>query len=248
MSVSLGTLHDIKIENMKEQFEERRKKPEEIQDYGFLCVAAGDGLKEIARSMGVNHIVSGGQTMNPSTEDIVAGIKEVHAKTVFVLPNNKNIIMAAEQSTHILTDIDIRVIPSRSFAQGMSALIAFNPEASFDVNEEAMKASLKDVLSAEVTYAVRDTEYDGHIIKEGGILGLAEGKIEITGEGIQETTIDLIAKVMDDQDIITLYYGEDVSQEEAETLAGILEETYEEAEIELYYGGQPLYYYLISIE
>lgn len=247
-AVSLGSLHDIKIENMREQFENQRKKPENIKEYGFLCVAAGDGLKEIAKSMGVDHIVAGGQTMNPSTEDIVAGIKEVHAKTVFVLPNNKNIIMAAEQSVHLLQDVDIRVIPSRSFAQGMATLIAFNPAASFDENEASMKDALKEVVSAEVTYAVRDTEFDGHTIKEGEILGLAEGKIEITGESIQETTIDLIEKVVEDQEIITLYYGEDVNQEEANQLVKLLEETYEEAEIELYYGGQPLYYYLISIE
>jgi hypothetical protein len=247
-AVNVGSLHDIKIENMREQFESQRKKPENIKEYGFLCVAAGEGLKEIARSMGVDHIVSGGQTMNPSTEDIVAGINEVHAKTVFVLPNNKNIIMAAEQSRHILKDVDIRVIPSRSFAQGMATLIAFNPGASFDENEASMKDALKGVVSAEVTYAVRDTEFDGHTIKEGEILGLAEGKIEITGESVQETTLDLIGKVVEDQEIITLYYGEDVSQEEANKLAKLLEGKYEEAEIELYYGGQPLYHYLISIE
>ncbi len=247
-AVGLGSLHDIKIENMREQFEDRQKKPKEMKEYGFLCVAAGDGLKEIARSMGVDYIVSGGQTMNPSTEDIVAGIKEVHAKTVFVLPNNKNIIMAAEQSVHLLKDVDIRVIPSRSFAQGMASLIAFNTDVSIDDNEIAMKEALKEVVSAEVTYAVRDTELDGHNIMEGEILGLSEGKIQITGGNVEETTIDLIGKILDDQEIITLYYGEDVSQEEANHLANILEETHKEAEIEIYYGGQPLYYYLISIE
>lgn len=247
-AVSLGSLHDIKIENMREQFEERQQKPKELKEYGFLCVAAGEGLKEIARSMGVDYIVSGGQTMNPSTEDIVAGITEVHAKTVYVLPNNKNIIMAAEQSVHLLKDVNIRVIPSRSFAQGMASLIAFNADASLDENENSMKEALKEVVSAEVTYAVRDTELDGHNILEGEILGLAEGKIQITGKSIEETTIDLIDKILDDQEIITLYYGEDVSQEEANKLAKILEETHKEAEIEVYYGGQPLYYYLISIE
>jgi hypothetical protein len=130
----------------------------------------------------------------------------------------------------------------------MATLIAFNPGASFDENEASMKDALKDVVSAEVTYAVRDTEFDGHTIKEGEILGLAEGKIEITGESVQETTLDLIGKVVKDQEIITLYYGEDVSQEEANKLAKLLEKKYEEAEIELYYGGQPLYHYLISIE
>lgn len=246
-ALSQGTIHDIKIDNMQEQYDQRQMDREK-KAVGFLCVAAGEGLKEIATSIGIDTVVSGGQTMNPSTEDIVAGIQEVHADTVYVLPNNKNIIMAAQQSRHVLQDIDIRVIPSRSFAQGVSAMIAFNPEDSHDDNEKAMTQALADVDSLEVTYAVRDTEYEDHTIQEGAILGLAEGDIQTTGKEVEKTTLDLIDQVFDDHEIITLYYGEETSKDQAEKLVESLEKAYPDTDIELYAGGQALYYYLISME
>lgn len=246
-ALTQGTLHDIKIDNMQEQYEQRKSTIEK-KETGFLCVAAGDGLKEIAKSIGIDYIVSGGQTMNPSTEDLVAGIQEVNAKTVYVLPNNKNIIMAAEQSEHLLHDIDVRVIPSKSFSQGVSAMIAYNPGASHEENEKMMKEALDDVVSAEVTYAVRDTKFEEHTIKEGAVLGLVEGEIRMTGDDIQQTTLDLIESIEDDHEIITIYYGQDTTEEQANKLLVSLEGKYSNAVIELYYGGQPLYYYLISVE
>lgn len=247
-AAGLGSLHDIKIENMREQYDILNNQPRPWKDVGFLAVVAGEGLKEIARSMGVDHIVSGGQTMNPSTEDLVAGVKEVHARLVYVLPNNKNIIMAAEQADHFVPEIDVRVIPSKSFPQGLSALIAYNPEKDPHLNETTMKEALQSVRSGEVTYAVRDTSFDGTPIREGSIIGMADGKIAVLGEDVQQTTLELVRSMFGDEEIITLYYGEEVSEEQAGGLAAELEKLYPNAEVEYYFGGQPLYYYLVSLE
>lgn len=250
--LSLGSLNNIKIDNMRAQFEQIHGSapaaPAPRKPFGFVCVCAGDGLAEIAQSMGVDVVIQGGQTMNPSTEDIAGGIRRVNADVVYVLPNNKNIIMAAEQTRHILEQQEIVVIPARSFPQGMAALISFNPDLSPEENLETMSAALKLVKTAEVTYAVRDTELDGQTIRQGAILGLSDGVITVTGSDVHQVTLELISSLADGEEICTLYYGEQVHPQEAADLAADLESRFGDLEVDVYYGGQPLYYYIASLE
>ena len=249
-----GQLVTIKIENMKVQHEnivienQAAVSQEPAKEFGFIATSMGDGLANIFRDFGVDHIIEGGQTMNPSTEDFMKAIDEINAENIFILPNNSNIIMAANQAK-ALSEKNIIVIPSKTVSQGFSALVGFNGEASAQENEEAMIECLGLVKSGQVTYAVRDTVMNDIDVKEGNYIGIGEGKLLSAGENKEEITLGLIEKLADeDTAIITLFYGEDVTEEEANQFKEQVEEKYEDIDVELYYGGQPLYYYLISVE
>ena len=254
-ALSYGQLLTIKIENMKLQHEntlldvEYESAPTtEEKEYGFIATSMGDGLAKIFKDFGVDHIIEGGQTMNPSTEDFMNAIEHINAKNIFIFPNNSNIIMAANQAKE-LSDKNIVVIPTKNTPQGFTALVNFNGDASVEENENAMMESLSLVKSGQVTYAVRDTVMNDVEVKEGNIIAIAEGKLQAAGEGVNNITTKLVENLVDeDSAIITLFYGEDVSEEEANNLRNELEEKFEDIDVELYYGGQPLYYYLISVE
>lgn len=258
-AVSLGTLHDIKIDNMEEQHEEKLLsgdgiplnstdlKPE--KSVGLVAVCVGEGLVDILKSLGVDVVISGGQTMNPSTEDLVAGIKEVNAAKVFVLPNNKNIILAAEQAKELINDTEVIVIPTKTFPQGMSALLAFDPERAAEENKAKMEAAAANVRSGEITYAVRDSQFNGFDIQEGEILGIAEGKLVTKGSCVPGVARLLIDKMLTHGgELLTLFYGCETEHSAAETLRQELAQEYPDLEIEIHYGGQPLYYYIVSLE
>ena len=251
-----GQLVTIKIENMKVQHENTLVEDADIEiapsveekEYGFIATSMGDGLAKIFKDFGVDYIIEGGQTMNPSTEDFMNAIDKINAKNIFVFPNNSNIIMAANQAKEI-SEKNIVVIPTKNTPQGFTALVNFNAEASVEENEQALMESLGLVKSGQVTYAVRDTVMNDIDVKEGNIIGIAEGKLLSAGEGVDEITTNLVEKLVDeDTAIVTLFYGEDVSEESANELRDLLEEKFEDIDVELYYGGQPLYYYLISVE
>lgn len=252
-----GQLLTIKIENMKMQHEntlidyssETASSVEvEEKEYGFIATSMGEGLAKIFKDFGVDHIIEGGQTMNPSTEDFMKAIDGIHARNIFIFPNNSNIIMAANQAKE-LSQKNIIVIPTKNTPQGFSALVNFNAEATVEENESAMMEALSMVRSGQVTFAVRDTVMNGVEVKEGNIIGLAESKIQSAGERVDEITTELIEKLVDeDSAIVTLFYGEDVTEEQANELRDALEEKFEDLDVELYYGGQPLYYYLVSVE
>ena len=247
-AIKHGQLCKIKIENMAIQHAEITNNSVEIEKYGFVTVAMGEGLASIFEDFGVNHVIEGGQTMNPSTEDFIKEIEKVNAENIIILPNNSNIVMAANQAKD-LSDKNIIVIPSKTIPQGFAALLAFNSEAEPVDNEKAMKYALANVKSAQVTYAVRDSNMNGIEIKEGNFIGIGEGEIKEACQDKVEAVLNLIDSLMtEDNEIITLFYGDEVTKEEAENLKGLVEAKYEDAEVELYYGGQPLYYYIISIE
>ena len=261
--LSLGELSNLKIDNMREEHAERlvsqaeiqnggKKEPEapvELKDYGFVAISVGSGLTEIFKGLGVDYIVEGGQTMNPSTEDIMKAIDQVHAKDVFILPNNKNIILAAEQTKAIVEDKTVHVIPTKTIPQGISAMIGFEPSQSPEENEEAMTEAIEDVKSGQVTYAVRDTVIEDKEISEGDILGIAEGRICSVDKDMDDALKVLFDELIDeDSELVTIYYGEDISEESANALAEDIEERYEDCEVEVHYGGQPLYYYILSVE
>ena len=251
----LGSLINIKIDNMKRQHqnlinseEPDIQKPAQNKKYGFVGVCSGDGMKDILKNLGIDVIVEGGQTMNPSTDDILSAVNKVVADTVFVFPNNKNIIMAAEQAARI-SEKNVVVIPSKTIPQCISAMIGFNAEKSTEENEKKMKQILGSVKTGQITYAVRDTETEGHKISKGDILGIADGKIEAVTKDVHETCIDLMEKMIDDDsEFVTLYYGKDEEKEKAEELCSMLEEEHEDVEFSVKYGGQSLYYYIISVE
>lgn len=250
-----GQLVTIKIENMKLQHEntlvgdtDEIAQSVEEKEYGFIATSMGEGLAKIFKDFGVDYIIEGGQTMNPSTEDFMKAIDSINAKTIFIFPNNSNIIMAANQAKE-LSDKNIIVIPTKNTPQGFTALVNFNADASVDENEQALMESLTMVKSGQVTFAVRDTVMNDVEVKEGNIIGIAEGKLMDAGDSVDEITTSLVEKLVDeDSAIITLFYGEDVTEEDANNLRDELEEKFEDLDIELYYGGQPLYYYLISVE
>ena len=255
-ALSYGQLLTIKVENMKLQHENKVLKEaaqtEEVhveeKEYGFIATSMGDGLAQIFRDFGVDHIIEGGQTMNPSTEDFMKAIEKLNAKNIIILPNNSNIIMAANQAKE-LSDKNIVVIPTKNVPQAFAALVTFDGDADIAENEANMMEALSTVKSGQVTYAVRDTVINDVEVKEGNIIGIAEGKLLSAGDKVDEITTDLIEKLVDeDSAIITLFYGEDTSKEEAEALRDALEEKFEDIDVELHYGGQPLYYYLISVE
>lgn len=256
-ALKYGQLLTIKIENMRMQHENilegvaenaEYEEPVEEKEFAFISTSMGDGLASIFKDFGVDHVIEGGQTMNPSTEDFMKAIDKIHAKNIFILPNNSNIIMAANQAKE-LSDKNIIVIPTKNIPQAVSALVGFNPEATAEENEANMLEALSYVKSGQVTFAVRDTVMNGIEIREGNIIGIAEKEMIAAGDEVDEVAKKLVEKLVDeDSAIITLFYGEDVTEEQAEELRGELEEKFEDIDVELYYGGQPLYYYLISVE
>ncbi len=250
-----GQLVTIKIENMKLQHEntlvddaDEIAQSVEEKEYGFIATSMGEGLAKIFKDFGVDYIIEGGQTMNPSTEDFMNAIDSINAKNIFIFPNNSNIIMAANQAKE-LSDKNIVVIPTKNTPQGFTALVNFNADVSVEENEQALMESLTMVKSGQVTFAVRDTVMNDVEVKEGNIIGIAESKMMDAGDSVDEITTSLVEKLVDeDSAIVTLFYGEDVTEEDANNLRDELEEKFEDLDIELYYGGQPLYYYLISVE
>lgn len=260
-AVELGQLKDIKIDNMrfqheevllKDELEEMRSQqvesPQEDKDYGFVAVSMGEGLSEIFKEIQVDQVIFGGQTMNPSTQDFVKSIQAIPAKTIYLLPNNSNIIMAAEQAAEI-SEKDVRVIPSKTVPQGIAAMLAFNEESNPHEVEEAMNQAIQEIRSGSVTYAVRDTTIKNQEIKKGNFIGLYEKEITSFGDDLEETTIQLIRDMaFDDAYMVTIYYGKDVDIQDAEDLKAKLEEEFEDLDVDIIPGGQPLYYYLVSIE
>lgn len=259
--LTFGSLTRMKVDNMREEHQERvianaektakeqAKKDEPKKKYGFISVSAGEGLSEIFKSLGVDYIIEGGQTMNPSTEDMLNAIDKVNAENVFIFPNNSNIILAANQAQSIVEDKNIIVIPTKTIPQGISALIAYSEEASPEENTEAMTEEIANIKSGSVTYAVRDTEIDDKTIRQGDIMGIGDKTILSVGQNIQDVTKDMIEQLAgDDAELISIYYGSDVTEEDANALAKAVEAVYPDVDVEVNYGGQPIYYYILSVE
>lgn len=268
----LGELVNLKIDNMAEERRERLRQAEEAQkaadlkreqeeqaaqaaaaeaelkDYGMVAVSLGEGFSSIFSDLGVDHIVEGGQTMNPSIEDILEAVAGVGARTVFVLPNNSNVILAASQAAE-LSEREVIVLPTKNVAMGIGAVIAFNPEATAEENREAMTAAAEQVKTGQITFAVRDTVFEEKEIREGDIIGIHNGRIEVVGQSIHDIAIELTQHVVEDGDaLITIYYGQDTKQEDADALGEEVASLFPDLDVEVQYGGQPLYYYLISAE
>ncbi|MDY2736453.1 DAK2 domain-containing protein [Intestinibacter sp.] len=256
-ALAFGQLLTIKIENMKLQHENKviqdaqdtkGEVKEDPKEFGFIATSMGEGLAKIFKDFGVDHIIEGGQTMNPSTEDFMKAIDEMNANNIIILPNNSNIIMAANQAKE-LSDKNIIVIPTKNVSQAFAALVSFDGDLTIEENEANMLEALTTVKSGQVTYAVRNTVINDVEVKEGNIIGLGEGKLLSAGDDVDDITTKLIESLVDeDSAIITLFYGEDTKKEDAEALQEALEEKFEDIDIELYYGGQPIYYYLVSVE
>lgn len=259
-ALEFGQLLTIKIENMKLQHEnkviqdakesqaEEQAISEEPKEFGFIATSMGEGLAKIFKDFGVDHIIEGGQTMNPSTEDFMSAIDKMNANSIIILPNNSNIIMAANQAKD-LSDKNIIVIPTKNVSQAFAALVNFDADLTLEENESNMLEALSTVKNGQVTYAVRNTVINDVEVKEGNIIGLGEGKLLSAGDDIDKITTGLIESLVDeDSAIITLFYGEDINKDQAEALRESLEEKFEDIDIELYYGGQPIYYYLVSVE
>ena len=251
--------HEVLIEDASRIAEERKeeaapaaapeKPAEPAKEYGFISVSAGDGLTEIFRGIGVDYVIEGGQTMNPSTEDILNACDQVNAETIFVLPNNKNIILAANQAKDIIEDKTIIVVPTKTIPQGITAMISFSPDMNPEENLEAMKDASQCVRTGEITYAVRNTTIDGHAIEKDDIMALGDdGLLAVAKEKDQAVLEAVKAMVNDESEIITIYYGQDIPEEEAEALATRVRKAYPQVETELQYGGQPIYYYFLSVE
>lgn len=259
-ATALGELTSVKIENMKLQHQniltEAAKEPvkkepvkQPRKPVGFVAVSTGEGFKEIFESLGVDHVITGGQTMNPSTEDILEAAEAVNADVIYVLPNNKNIILAAQQAAKMIKDRQIFVIPSKSVPQGITAMVNYMPESEPAEAAQVMTESLATVSTGQVTYAVRDTHMGAFDIKANDILALLDGEICQVGQDLTETTTALLDKMTEKAaDMISIYYGEDASEDEAQALAEHIRQEHPEAEVEVYNGGQPLYYYIISVE
>ncbi|SLM21981.1 dihydroxyacetone kinase [Streptococcus dysgalactiae subsp. equisimilis] len=249
-----GSLIKIKVDNMRNQHEAQVQKTDaeeskaEAKDFGLIAVVAGEGLSAIFKAQGVDYVISGGQTMNPSTEDIVKAIEAVNAKQVIILPNNKNIFMAAQSAAEVV-DIPAAVVETRTISQGFTSLLAFDPSKSLEDNVADMSASLSDVVSGSVTLAVRDTTIDGLEIHENDFLGMVDGKIVVSNPDMEATLKAAFEKMIDeDSEIVTIFVGEEGDQDLAEELAEYLEETYEDVEVEIHQGDQPVYPYLMSVE
>lgn len=266
-ALTYGSLSRMKIDNMREEHHERliknaekmaekqkqeeaeAKKNEPKKKYGFIAVSVGEGLDEIFKGLNVDYIISGGQTMNPSTEDILNAVDEVNAENIFVLPNNKNIILAANQAESLVEDKNLIVIPSKTIPQGISAMIGFVDDCSPEENKEAMIDSMSYVKTGEVTYAVRDTVIDDKEIREGNIMGIGDEGMLAVGEDIVATTVDMIKEMQDeDSEIVSVYFGEGITKEDADVLASKITEELPDLEVEVYPGGQPVYYYIVSVE
>ena len=265
-ALTYGQLSRIKIDNMREEHQEKlirdagkaaaqqaeaapAKKAEPRKPTGFIAVSIGDGMNEIFRELGVDYIIEGGQTMNPSTDDMLTAIDQVNADHIFIFPNNKNIILAANQAQSLTKDKDIIVIPTKTVPQGITAVISYMPEADVDTNMEAMQEAIKNVKTGQVTYAVRDTHIDDKEIHEGDIMGIGDSGILSVGQSVEETTKDMLSQLVDeDSELISLYYGQDVLPGDAEKFAQSLEEIYPDIDIDVHMGGQPIYYYVLSVE
>lgn len=261
--LTYGSLTSMKIDNMREEHREkviheqdkiRAAEKEKLMEtpakpYGFVAVSAGDGLAQIFKDLGVDYVIEGGQTMNPSTEDVLSAIDKVNAETVFVLPNNKNIILAANQAADIEDKKNVVVIPSKTIPQGFSALIGFEGSLSADENRDNMTEAMTTVKSGQVTYAVRDTSVDGKEIKTGDYMGIDDNGIQSVGVDINEVIKELVSSMSDDSsELLSIYYGSDVNEQDAENIKAILEKEYPDYELDVYNGGQPIYYYIISVE
>ena len=249
-----GSLVKVKVDNMRNQHEaqvekeERQAKPVEEKEYAIIAVVAGEGLADIFKAQGVDYIISGGQTMNPSTEDFVKAVEELNARNIIILPNNKNILMAAQSAAEVI-DQPAAVVETKTIPQGLTSLLAFDESKSIEENYERMSASLGDVVSGSVTTAVRDTTIDGLEIHENDNLGMVDGKIVVSNPDMMETLEETFAHMLDeDSEIVTIYVGEDGSEELANELAQVLAEKYEDVEVEIHQGGQPVYPYLFSVE
>ncbi|MGG3572054.1 DAK2 domain-containing protein [Bacillus gobiensis] len=249
-----GSLVNIKIENMREQHtsllnkQTERTSRKEKNEYGIVTVAMGDGITELFKSLGASSVIEGGQTMNPSTEDILEAVKQANAKTVYILPNNSNIVMAANQAASVLEE-KVFVIPTKNVPQGMSALLAFNPDTGPADNENRMNEAINHVKAGQVTYSVRDTQIDGHQIKKDDYMGIMDGKIVATAENHLEAAKSLLEKMIDgDDEIVTIIVGQDVAENETEDLASFANSRFEEMEVEIHHGNQPLYSYIIAVE
>ena len=266
-ALTYGQLSRMKIDNMREEHQEKlirdaekvavqqaeaaelKKKKEPRKPVGFIAVSIGDGMNEIFRELGVDYIIEGGQTMNPSTDDMLTAIDEVNADHIFILPNNKNIILAANQAQTLTKDKDIIVIPTKTVPQGITAVISYMPEADVDTNLEAMQDAVKNVKTGQVTYAVRDTKIDDKVIHEGDIMGIGDQGILSVGQSVEDTTKDMLAQLVDeDSELISLYYGQDIQAEDAEKFTQALEDIYPDIDIDVHTGGQPIYYYVLSVE
>ena len=263
-ALTYGSLTKIKIDNMREEHHERLiKDAERIAEqqkqesrakepprpYGFIAVSVGEGLSEIFKGLGVDYIIEGGQTMNPSTEDIIEAIDKVNAEIVYVFPNNKNIILAANQAAALTENKKVVVIPSKTIPQGITALINFVEGQDIEANIETMTAEMEHVKTGEVTYAVRDTQIDGKVIKENDIMGIGDKGIVAVGQSIKNTTLEMIDILMEkESELVSIYYGDKITEKEADEIAEAVREKYTDVDCEINYGGQPVYYYIVSIE
>lgn len=263
-ALTYGQLSRMKIDNMREEHQEKlirdaekvaaqqkqeTKKKEPRKPVGFIAVSIGEGMNEIFRELGVDYIIEGGQTMNPSTEDMLNAIDHVNAEHIFILPNNKNIILAANQAQTLTKDKDIIVIPTKTVPQGITAIINYMPEADVDSNIEAMKEGIENVKTGQVTYAVRDTHIDDKEIHEGDIMGIGDAGILAVGQSVEQTAKEMLSKMADeDTELISLYYGQDVLEEDAVRFAEEVEGLYPDVDVDLHSGGQPIYYYVMSVE
>ena len=259
-ALTYGQLSRMKIDNMREEHQEKlirdaeklaaeQAKKEPRKDVGFIAVSIGEGMNEIFRDLGVDYIIEGGQTMNPSTEDMLTAIDQVNADHIFILPNNKNIILAANQAQALTEDKDIIVVPTKTVPQGITAIINYVPEEDAKANEEMMKEEIQNVKTGQVTYAVRDTHIDDKEIHEGDIMGIGDEGILSVGQSVEATTKEMLSLMADeDSELISIYYGQDIQEEDAEKLAAEIEELYPDADVDLHCGGQPIYYYVLSVE
>ncbi|HIS30567.1 MAG TPA: DAK2 domain-containing protein [Candidatus Limivivens intestinipullorum] len=262
-ALTYGQLSRMKIDNMREEHHEKlikdaeklaaKQKEEEKKaprkPVGFISVSVGDGIGEIFRGLGADYLIEGGQTMNPSTDDMVKAIEKVNADNIFILPNNKNIILAANQAQYLVKDKKVFVIPTKTIPQGITAIISYNAERTPEENEETLKEEIKKVKTGQITYAVRDTHIDDKDIHEGDLMGIGDKGILTVGRDLSEVTRETIDQMTDeDTELISIYYGEDVSPEDAERFGGSIMEEYPDCDVEIYAGGQPIYYYVVSVE
>ena len=277
-ALTYGSLSSLKIDNMREEHNQKVIKESEMamaaekampmevagadnateeflsvpkKEWGFVAVCAGDGMEKIFKGMSVDEVIEGGQTMNPSTEDIVAAVNKVNAENVFVLPNNSNIIMAASQACYLVKDKNVIVIPTKTVTQGITAVINYVPALSIDDNTQGMTDAAKSIKTAEITYSIRDTEIDGKTVHKDDYMGIGDGHMLAVGTDRKQTTIDAIKAMVDeDSELLTIYYGADATEEEASEIVDFLEdeEAFEDIDIEVVYGGQPVYYYIVSLE
>ena len=267
--LTLGYLSNMKVDNMRLEHHEKvikqaereeaarqeaarqaeKEKQQPKKQYGFIAVSMGDGLKEFFTELGVDYVIEGGQTMNPSTEDMLNAIEKVHAENIFIFPNNKNVVLAANQAAGLCEDKNIIVLATANSPQGISAMIAFDSTMTLEDNKNNMLEAVSNVKSGQVTYAVRDTSIDGKAIHEGDIMGIGDKGLVSVGNDISDVTFDLIKDAVDeDSELISIYYGADVKKEDAEAFAARVEESFPDCDVQNYYGGQPIYYYIVSVE